>query len=187
MAERVLITGGAGFIGSHLADALLARGHMVAVLDNFSTGRRRYVPEAATLYDADLLDSARLREALADFAPTVVSHHAAQINVRIALDDPIRDAATNILGALVLLEACLAAGVQQFVFASSGGAMYGDDAPRPTSEAIPPGPESPYGLSKLTFEEYLRVLGRLHPELIITILRYANVYGPRQIVEGEAG
>ena len=186
VAQRVLISGGAGFIGSHLADAYLAAGWTVAVLDNFSTGHRAYPPPKATLFEVDLRDAARVQAAVAAFKPDVISHHAGQINVRKSLNDPLTDASVNLLGGLILLEAAIRNEVGQFIFASTGGAIYGDDAPRPTSEEAPTHPISPYGLSKLAFEEYLQVLGRLNP-ITATVFRYANVYGPRQIVEGEAG
>lgn len=184
--QRVLITGGAGFIGSHLADALLAAGHTVGILDSFRTGRRSYLPDQVALYEVDLTDSTAVHEALADFRPQVVSHHAGQINVRSSLESPQEDAAINILGSLILLEAAVQTGVEHLTFSSTGGALYGDDVERPTPESAPTTPLSPYGIAKLAVEEYFRVLGPLHG-LPVTVFRYANVYGPRQIVEGEAG
>lgn len=186
MAQRILITGGAGFIGSHLADALIEHGHEVAILDNFRTGRRAYVPEGATLYEVDITDSVAVRECLTAFSPEVISHHAGQINVRESLASPQTDAAINILGSLILLEACSGSSVEHLLFSSTGGALYGDEVARPTPESAPTTPQSPYGIAKLTVEEYLRVLGPLQ-QLAVTVFRYANVYGPRQIVEGEAG
>lgn len=186
MTRRILITGGAGFIGSHLADALVAGGHAVAILDNFRTGRRGYLPEVATLYEADITDPAAVRHAIQEFRPEVISHHAGQINVRESVASPLTDAAINILGSLMLLEACAGSTVEHLLFASTGGALYGDEVPRPTPETAPATPQSPYGIAKLTVEEYLRVLGPLQ-QLAVTVFRYANVYGPRQIVEGEAG
>lgn len=187
MTRRILITGGAGFIGSHLVKACVAAGYTVAVLDDFRTGRREYLPPGIQLYEVDICDAQAVQATLAEFHPQAVSHHAAQINVRQSVAAPGEDAGINIGGSLNLLEAILAAGgVEQLIFASTGGALYGDDAPRPTPEAEPPAPQSPYGIAKWTVEEYLRVLGALHG-LPVTVLRYANVYGPRQIPEGEAG
>lgn len=186
MSRRILITGGAGFIGSHLADAYLAQGYEVGILDNLNTGHRAYLPSEAAFWQADLRDRDALQRVVTEFAPDTISHHAAQNNVRRSLEDPQADADINLMGSLHLLEAALKAGTRQMVFSSSGGAIYGDGVERPTTEDALRQPTSPYGIAKLAFEEYLRVLGGLH-DLTVTVLRYGNIYGPRQIVEGEAG
>lgn len=179
---KVLITGGAGFIGSHIADHLLGRGHEVAIVDNCSTGRREYVPTAARFYELDLRDSG-LADVLKAERPDAICHHAAQMSVVHSLRDPYFDADNNILGGLNLLRAAVAVGVRQMVFASSGGTVYGEPVRLPAHEDDPTLPLSPYGVSKLTFEHYLRIT----PDLQTTCLRYANVYGPRQSSHGEAG
>jgi UDP-glucose 4-epimerase len=183
---RILVTGGAGFIGSHVVDRFIDRGHEVAVLDNLSSGFRELVNPAARLYEADLTDAAAVERCLADFQPEVVDHHAAQIDVRRSVDDPVFDAGTNILGALGLLQACIRHGVRKFVYASTGGALYGEGRQLPATEEHPVNPESPYGVSKHTLEHYLYLWKLLHG-LDYTVLRYPNVYGPRQNPHGEAG
>ena len=183
---RILVTGGAGFIGSNVADRFLADGHEVAVLDDLSTGRRENLPRAARFYELSLRDSAGVRRALAEFRPEIVDHHAAQIDVRRSVDDPVHDAAINVLGSLHLLQAAVAAGVRKVVYASTGGALYGEARSLPADEDHPVNPESPYGVSKHTVEHYLYLFKRLHG-LDYTILRYPNVYGPRQDPRGEAG
>jgi len=180
-----LITGGAGFIGSHLADDVLAHGDRAIVLDNLATGRRENVPDGAVFYQRDLLDPG-LDELLGDERVDVVSHHAAQVNVRVSVDDPATDARINVLGGLELVRACQRVGVRRFVFASSGGTVYGDQRIFPCDEEHPKRPNSPYGCAKYAFELYLDAFGRsgtLEP----VIFRYANVYGPRQWPKGEAG
>jgi UDP-glucose 4-epimerase len=183
--KTVLITGGAGFIGSHLADDVLARGERCVVLDNLSTGKRENVPAGAVFYQRDLLEPG-LAELLADEKVDVVNHHAAQANVRVSIEDPAADARVNVLGGLELVAACRKAGVRRFVFASSGGTVYGEQEVFPCDERHPKHPTSPYGVAKYAFELYLeafRSTGDLDP----VILRYANVYGPRQWPKGEAG
>ena len=186
MPPRALVTGGAGFIGSHIADALLDRGHHVVVLDDLSSGRRENVPSAAEFVQLDVRtpDAARvIREGGFD----VVLHQAAQIDVRKSVVDPVADASINILGALNLLEAVRAANSRpRVVFASTGGAIYGDFVTPPNVEDFAKDPESPYGIAKLSVELYLAYYGRLHG-LEGAVLRYANVYGPRQDPHGEAG
>jgi UDP-glucose 4-epimerase len=184
---RVLITGGAGFIGSHVADALLAEGCIVEILDNLSTGRRENVPAAAPLREVDLRDRAAVAAAVAAFRPQVICHHAAQASVAISVREPILDAEVNVLGTIHLLDAAVANGVERFVFASTGGAIYGE-APRGGRAAVgkPPLPASPYAASKLAAEGYLEVYRQEHG-LKCNVLRYANVYGPRQDPHGEAG
>ena len=183
---RILVTGGAGFIGSNVADRLVAEGHDVAVLDNLSSGFREFVPARARLFEADLTDSAALERCLAEFRPELVNHHAAQIDVRKSVTDPVYDASINILGGLRLLEACTRHGVSKFVYASTGGALYGEGRQLPATEEHPINPEAPYGVSKHTLEHYLYLWKLLHG-LDYTVLRYPNVYGPRQNPHGEAG
>ncbi len=183
--RTVLITGGAGFIGSHLADDVLAQGGRAIVLDNLSTGKRENVPAGAVFYQRDLLDPG-LDQLLADEKVDAVNHHAAQANVRVSIEDPAEDARINILGGLELVTACRKAGVKRFVFASSGGTVYGEQQVYPCDEGHPKGPTSPYGVAKYAFELYLDAFGRMG-DLEPVILRYANVYGPRQWPKGEAG
>jgi len=183
---RILVTGGAGFIGSHVADRMVARGHEVAVLDDLSTGFRDFVPERARFFEADLADAAAVDACLAAFRPEVVDHHAAQIDVRKSVQDPRRDATINILGSLSLLEGCVRHGVRKVIYASTGGALYGEGRSLPATEEHPVNPEAPYGASKHTVEHYLYIWKLLHG-LDYTVLRYPNVYGPRQNPHGEAG
>jgi UDP-glucose 4-epimerase len=183
--KTVLVTGGAGFIGSHLADDVIARGDRCVVLDNLATGKRENVPAGAVFYQRDLLEPG-LDELLGDERVDVVNHHAAQANVRISIEDPAADARVNVLGGLELVAACRKAGVKRFVFASSGGTVYGEQEVFPCDEEHPKRPGSPYGVAKYAFELYLEAFARaggLEP----VILRYANVYGPRQWPKGEAG
>ncbi len=183
---RILVTGGAGFIGSHIAAAYVRDGHEVAVLDNFRTGYKRNLPAAATLFAGDISQAADVAAAFREFEPEVISHYAAQLDVRHSLEDPAHDAATNVLGGLNVLLQAARSGVRRFIFASSGGAIYGDTARLPADEATPVRPLSPYGLTKWTFESYLHIWRQVHG-IVPVILRYANVYGPRQNAEGEAG
>jgi UDP-glucose 4-epimerase len=183
---RILVTGGAGFIGSHVADRMVALGHSVGVLDDLSTGFREFVPPAARFFHADLADAAALDRCLAEFQPEVVIHHAAQIDVRKSVEDPRRDAAINILGSLALLESAVRHGVRKVIYASTGGALYGEGRSLPATEDHPVNPEAPYGASKHTVEHYLYIWKLLH-KLDYTVLRYPNVYGPRQNPHGEAG
>lgn len=182
---KVLVTGGAGFIGSHVVDRLLAAGHAVDVVDNLATGRRERVPAAARLHVCDLRD-ARL-DAVVDAArPVVVVHVAAQAAVSRSVADPRFDASVNVLGTIALLEACRRAGVRRAVYTSTGGAAYGDTEVLPTPEDHPLRPSSPYGVSKITAERYLECWAGLTGGRAVT-LRLANVYGPRQDPAGEAG
>ncbi|MHB1095322.1 MAG: NAD-dependent epimerase/dehydratase family protein [Gemmatimonadaceae bacterium] len=186
MTKRALVTGGAGFIGSHIADALLDRGFHVVVLDDLSTGRRENVPAGAEFTQGDVrsADAARVvREGGFD----VVLHQAAQIDVRKSVTDPVHDASINILGALNVLEAVRAAARRpRFIFSSTGGAIYGDFVTPPNLEDYAKDPDSPYGIAKLAVEHYLAYYGRVHG-VEGAVLRYANVYGPRQDPHGEAG
>ena len=183
--KRTLVTGGAGFIGSHVADQLVAAGHDVAVVDNLSTGKREYVPAAAQFYPYDI-KSPETVELIRGWRPQVIIHHAAQMSVQASVSDPIFDAQENILGSLNLFQAAAQAGVEKVIFASTGGAMYGDDAPLPARETDRARPEAPYGIAKLAVEHYLHFYQREHG-IIPIALRYANVYGPRQNGMGEAG
>jgi UDP-glucose 4-epimerase len=183
---RILVTGGAGFIGSQVADRFVEMGHDVAVLDDLSTGLREYVNPRARFYHLDLVDAAAVEAAVAEFRPEVVSHHAAHIDVRISVEQPRRDAEVNILGGLGLLEGCRRHRVRKLVYASTGGALYGEIQGPPASEDHPIRPESPYGASKHALEHYVRIWRGLHG-LDYTVLRYPNVYGPRQNPLGEAG
>jgi UDP-glucose 4-epimerase len=182
---KVLVTGGAGFIGSHVVDRLLAAGHAVDVVDNLATGRRERVPAAARLHVCDLRD-ARLDAVLTAARPDVVVHIAAQAAVSRSVADPRFDASVNVLGTIALLEACRRAGVRRAVYTSTGGAGYGDTDVLPTPEDHPLRPSSPYGVSKVTAERYLECWAGLTRGRALT-LRLANVYGPRQDPAGEAG
>lgn len=183
--ETLLITGGAGFIGSHLAEEALAAGDGVVILDNLATGHLRNVPEGAVFVERDLREPG-LEDLLAEYGVTAVSHHAAQANVRVSLDDPAFDAEVNVVGGIRLLTACRNVGIRRVLFASSGGTVYGTQQVYPCDESHPVAPASPYGCAKLSFEHYLTAYGR-SGELEPVILRYANVYGPRQDPKGEAG
>jgi UDP-glucose 4-epimerase len=175
---RVLVTGGAGFIGSHLTDALLARGDEVVVVDNLSTGRRARLKATARLLEADIGDEDDLAAAFDGVRPTTVFHLAAQSDVRLSVADPLRDSDTNVLGTIRVLIQALRHQAR-VVFASSGGAVYGSVDAYPTPETTAPEPEAPYGTAKLCAEEYVRLFNRLHGCRHVT-LRLGNVYGPRQ-------
>jgi len=185
MAKRILITGGAGFIGSTVADAFVAAGWDVAVLDDLSSGRRENVPAGARFYPCDVR-SAAAAEAVERERPDVLCHHAAQIDVRRSMADPRHDADVNVGGLLNLLVASARSGVRHVIFASSGGATYGDTDRIPTPEDHPLRPVSVYGASKAASELYLGVWRAAHG-MPFAALRYANVYGPRQDPHGEAG
>jgi UDP-glucose 4-epimerase len=182
---RILVTGGAGFIGSHVADGFLAAGHEVAVVDDLSTGNQVNLDPSIKLYQHDIRD-ASLERVFEDFHPEVVDHHAAQANVPASLVDPVFDASVNVLGGLNLLRLSAAHGVRKFIYISSGGAMYGEPDPQdlPVRETAPVRPLSPYGASKQALEAWLGVYQRTFG-LDYTILRYANIYGPRQGVREE--
>ena len=181
---RVLVTGGVGFIGSHIVEGLLNRGHEVAIVDNLSTGKRENVPEGAELYVEDIRSGCA--EVFQEFQPEALSHQAAQMNVRHSIREPDFDADVNILGTVRLLQSCVEQGVRKVVFASTGGAIYGEQREFPAPEDHPQYPVSPYGISKLAAERYLRFY-RVQYGLSYAALRYANVYGPRQDHHGEAG
>ena len=182
---RVLVTGGAGFIGSHVVDRYLADGHEVAVVDDLSSGGRANLPDTVAVHEIDIADPS-LATVFDEFHPELVNHHAAQISVTVSAREPLMDARTNVIGLLNVLENCARTGVGHVVFISSGGAIYGDVETRPTPESVFPEPVSPYAINKLLGEHYLRFYGRQHG-LSSTILRYGNVYGPRQDPHGEAG
>lgn len=181
---KILVTGGAGFIGSHVTEAYLSAGHRVTVLDNLSHGKKTNVPAGAAFVKADVR-SPRISEIFKKGRFEVVCHHAAQMDVRYSVEHPREDADINILGLLNLLEAAKNTGVKKIIFAASGGTYYGE-CPRPARESNPPHPLSPYGVSKLVSEHYLQSYKALFG-LDFTVLRYANVYGPRQDPHGEAG
>ncbi len=182
---RVLVTGGAGFIGSHVTDALLARGDEVAVLDDLSSGRAGRLDPQVALHKLSITDAAALTAAVTAFRPELICHLAAQIDVRASVDAPAADAQVNVLGTVNLLEAARVAGAR-VLFASSGGALYGRDAPIPSLEDVLPLPESPYGIAKYCAEQYIGLYNRLHGTRH-AMLRLANVYGPRQDPAGDAG
>lgn len=183
---RALVTGGAGFVGSHLAELLLREGAVVGVVDDLSTGREENVPPQAEFFRLDLVDGEALGRAVQGFGPEVVFHQAAQASVVRSWQDPLRDAQVNLVGLLNLLRASLEVGVRAFVFASSGGVLYGDADVIPTPESAPKRPLSPYGVAKLASEHYLFAFQNAHG-LPYVALRYGNVYGPRQDPAGEAG
>ena len=184
---KTLVTGGAGFIGSHLVQALLAAGHDVATVDNLSGGLREQVDARARLAVVDLRDQDALEAVFARERPAVVFHLAAQSSVKASMRDPVADAQINVLGSLTLLERCVRHGVRKVVYASSGGAAVGEPLRLPVDEQHPPTqPLSPYGVSKVVVEQYLW-LYRRHHGLRSTTLRYPNVYGPRQDPGGESG
>ena len=182
---KVLVTGGAGFIGSHLTDRLLTDGHEVVVLDDLSTGHVEHLNPAALFYQMDI-QSPWLDELFKIERPEAVLHQAAQASVRRSVEDPTFDASVNLLGTVTLLQASVRHDVRRFLYASTGGAIYGDADVVPTPEDYPTLPVSPYGASKLSAEVYLRTFNALHG-LSYAALRYANVYGPRQDPHGEAG
>jgi UDP-glucose 4-epimerase len=183
--KRILVTGGAGFIGSHVVDACIASGYDVVVVDNLSSGRTENINPAARFYQLDIrsddLDAVFRQE-----NPDFVNHHAAQISVPDSVRDPKFDADVNVIGFLNLMECAVRHGVKKTIFISSGGAIYGEADTYPTPETYPPQPLSPYAITKLIAEHYLQFY-RHQYGMDYTVLRYANVYGPRQIPKGEAG
>lgn len=187
MNKKILITGGAGFIGSHLVDIFLEHGYTVGVADNFSTGNHRNIEgKPVNVYEVDITDLAALDKVIDEFRPDIISHQAAQVSVRRSLEEPDFDATVNITGTINLLRLAVVYKVKQFTFASSGGAIYGECTVGASSEEDLTNPLSPYGLSKQAAEAYINYYARTH-SLRTTILRYSNVYGPRQNAVGEAG
>ncbi len=182
---KILVTGGAGFIGSHVVELYVKAGHDVVVVDNLSTGFRENVHAKARLVEMDLR-SAELDGVFEREKPSIVNHLAAQMDVRRSLEDPMFDAETNVLGALRLLDCCTRHGVEKLIYAGTGGAVYGEPEVLPASEETPIHPLCPYGVSKYTVEQYIRMYKRVLG-LPYTILRFPNVYGPRQNPKGEAG
>jgi UDP-glucose 4-epimerase len=183
---KILVTGGAGFIASQIVDAYITGGHQVTVVDNLSTGKRENINPRAEFVEVDIRDAAALGKVMTGGKFDVINHHAAQMDVRRSVADPVYDASVNILGMLTLMELGLRTGVRRIVFASSGGAAYGEQETFPAAESHPTRPISPYGVAKLSTEQYLFYYAAVHG-FEPTALRYANVYGPRQNPEGEAG
>jgi UDP-glucose 4-epimerase len=182
---NILVTGGAGFIGSHIVDAYIQDGHRVVVLDNLSTGKREQVHPDATFYGVDLM-APELKEIFEREKIDAINHHAAQISVTQSVADPAFDAEINIVGSLKLLKLAATFKIEKFIFASTGGALYGEQDYFPANEDHPINPISPYGIAKLTVEKYLNFY-RENFNIQPSILRYSNVYGPRQDPHGEAG
>jgi UDP-glucose 4-epimerase len=182
---NILTTGGAGFIASHVSDRLIALGHNVTIVDDLSTGKIENLPPEGKFYEIDIRDKA-LSEVFDTEKPEVVIHHAAHADVTRSVRDPEHDASINILGSLNLLECCRKHDIRRFIYASTGGALYGEPCYIPADEAHPIDPVSPYGVSKHVVEQYLYVY-QVNHGLDYTVLRYPNVYGPRQDPYGEAG
>lgn len=183
---KVLVTGGAGFIGSHVVDRLVGQGHSVSVVDNLSTGFRQNVNPKARFYEEDIRDNQKMAGIFAKEAPDHVNHHAAQMDVRKSLEDPFFDAENNILGSINLIGLSVKHKVKKFIYISTGGAAYGEPTYLPVDEDHPINPMCQYGISKHTVEHYLHLYQTMHGLKSIT-LRYPNVYGPRQNPNGEAG
>lgn len=183
---KIMLTGGAGFIGSHVADAYLAAGHQVVILDDLRSGDGRYVPSGTRHHVVDIACPEPLDTVVGLERPDAVCHHAAQTSVTLAARDPALDARNNCTGLLNMLQSCVRHEVTRFIFISSGGAVYGDVDQRPTPESVTPRPRSPYGIHKLAGEHYLDFY-RQEYGIEYTTLRYGNVYGPRQSPYGEAG
>lgn len=182
---RVLVTGGAGFIGSHIVDAVIADGHEPVVIDDFSSGSRENLPSDVPIFEADIRDRERILKIFADVKPNRVSHQAAQMSVSRSVREPGFDAEVNVLGLINVLDGCVSCGAERIVFASSGGVLYGDVS-SPAPETTPSKPISPYGFTKMMGEIYLDFYAKEHG-LEAVALRYSNVYGPRQNPHGEAG
>ncbi len=183
---KILVTGGAGFIGSHVVDAYVSAGHEVAVIDNLSSGQSGNVNPAAQMNRLDIRDPEGVAATIASFKPEIVNHHAAQSEVPKSVADPMYDASVNIVGGLNILKASVDHGVKKLIFSSTGGALYGEPDVVPADEDHPVRPLSPYGTSKYSFEQYLGTFMRTFG-LEYTVLRYANIYGPRQDFMAEEG
>ncbi len=183
---KILVTGGAGFIGSHVVDGYLQRGHDVTTVDDLSRGPRKNVNPKARLYTGDIRDRQFIDRIFVQEKPDVVNHHAAQMDVRRGVREPLFDAEVNILGSLNLIEAAVAHGVRRLIYISTAGAAYGEPRQLPVTEEHPVNPITPYGISKHTVEHYLYTFSYLYG-LSSVVLRYGNAYGPRQNSQGEAG
>ncbi len=183
---QILVTGGAGFIGSHVADKLVEKGHRVFILDNLSTGKRENINAKAGFIEADITDFPKIEKVFVKNKFDIVFHLAAQIDVRKSVADPVFDARTNILSSVNLIEMSRKYGVKKFIFSSTGGAVYGDIQNRPTLENCQEWPLSPYGIAKLSVDKFLNYYNEVHGLKYVS-LRYGNVYGPRQNHHGEAG
>ena len=186
MGQRIIVTGGAGFIGSHIVDTFIQAGHDVAVIDNLSTGKRTNLNPLSRFYEVDIRDVEGVQRVFEMERPAAVCHQAALADVRASMADPGQYAQVNIIGLINVLEAARRSSTRKIVFASTGGAVYGNAMEVPTTEAYPPHPLDPYGVSKLAGEHYLHSYQHVHG-LACCVLRYANVYGPRQNSLGEAG
>lgn len=182
---KFLVTGGAGFIASHIADRLIEEGHKVVVIDDLSFGSKENINPRATFYHMDIRDK-DLKDVFKKEKPDIVNHHAAQVNLRKSVENPLFDAEVNILGSINLLECSIKYGVKKFIYSSSGGAIYGEPASLPVKETHEIKPLSQYGINKHTVEHYLYIYYVNH-QLHYTTLRYPNIYGPRQNPHGEAG
>ncbi len=182
---RMLVTGGAGFIGSHIVDRLIAAGHEPCAVDDLSSGRRENLPQSVPLYQVDVRDRTAIAKVFEEFQPEAVCHQAAQMSVSRSVREPAFDAQVNLLGLINVLDGAVAVGAKRVVFASSGGVLYGDVF-EPAPETTPANPISPYGISKWGGEKYLEFYAREHG-LKTVALRYSNVFGPRQNPHGEAG
>lgn len=183
---RILVTGGAGFIASHLVDMLITAGHTVSIVDNLSTGRKSNLNPKATFYEVDIRDAEGLRRVFEAERPEVIDHHAAQMDVRRSVVDPIYDANVNVMGGLNLLNLAIEYKTRKFIHISSGGTVYGEPVYLPADEKHPIQPECPYGITKYAMEMYLNVYKHIH-NIDYSVVRYPNVYGPRQDPFGEAG
>lgn len=183
---KILITGGAGFIGSNIADALLKAKHKVIIFDNLSSGKKANINSKAKFYKADIFNKKSVDRIFKQEKPEIVIHNAAQIDVRKSVEDPYYDAEINILGSINVLQACKQNKTKKIIFASSGGTIYGECGKNPPDENTFPNPLSPYGIAKYSVERYIQFFAEIHG-LKYTVLRYANVYGPRQDPKGEAG
>ena len=184
-SRKALVTGGAGFIGSHLVDRLLSEGYKVAVIDDLSAGKLRNLNPAATFYHSDITQTS-VQDIFNREQPDLVFHLAARVSVTYSTENPVDNAEVNVIGTLRLLDAARQKGIDKFIFSSTGGAIYGNPESNPCSEETPVAPTSPYGLSKYMAEQYIELFHRLY-RLNYTTLRYGNVYGPRQDPHGEAG
>jgi|Deesub1362B_J571_1020462.scaffolds.fasta_scaffold00315_14 UDP-glucose 4-epimerase len=183
---KILVTGGAGFIGSWVAERYLQRGHEVVVVDNLSTGKKEFVPDGAEFYPVDIRDKKSMEDLFREKKFDIVNHHAAQSSVAVSVKDPFEDFTNNVYGSMILLEMAKEYGVSKFIFASTGGAIYGEPEKNPVSEEHKLEPVSPYAFSKMVFERYLDYYHDVFGISFIA-LRYGNVYGPRQSPFGEAG